>query len=126
MSAPVAIPAACRQGMGVLSILILTLSEVRREVSLTRHITDIADAAGICTRECQRIFRQYLHYSPIGYIRRKRIFNAAQLLSDTDRPVTDIALDCGFSNTSYFSKQFRELMGSTPGEYRASAKLPNK
>lgn len=68
------------------------------------HVTDIADAAGICTRECQRIFRQYLHYSPIGYIQRKRIFNAAQLLSDTDRPVTDIALDCGFSSPSYFSK----------------------
>lgn len=87
---------------------------------LETHITvsQIANTANICTRECQRIFHQYLHYSPVEYIQRKRLFNAAKLLEDTDNPVTDIALSCGFSNPSYFSKQFRELMDRTPSEYR--------
>lgn len=44
------------------------------------------------------------------------------LLAVTDYPITDIALNCGFSNPSYFSRQFEEFMGSTPGEYRAIAK----
>lgn len=83
-------------------------------------VSDIAGTVNICTRECQRIFNQYLFYSPIEYVRRKRIYNAARLLSDTDIPVTDIALSCGFSSPSYFSKQFRELMKSTPSEYRAA------
>ncbi|MFG6334914.1 MAG: AraC family transcriptional regulator [Lachnospiraceae bacterium] len=86
------------------------------------RVSDIAGAASICTRECQRIFQQYLHYSPVEYLRRKRIFNAAKLLSDTDRPVTEVALGCGFSNPGYFSRQFRELMGSTPGQYRSDAR----
>ncbi len=85
-------------------------------------VSEIADAANICTRECQRIFHHYLHYSPVEYVRRKRIFHAARLLSDTDMPVTDIALNCGFSNPSYFSKQFRELMENTPSGYRAAAR----
>lgn len=85
-------------------------------------VSDIADTVNICTRECQRIFHQYLFYSPIEYVHRKRIYNAARLLSDTNLPVTDIALSCGFSNPSYFSKKFRELMKSTPGEYRAGVR----
>ncbi len=85
-------------------------------------VSDIAGAANICPRECQRIFQQYLHNSPIEYVRRKRLFAAAKQLSSTDRPITDIALGCGFSNPSYFSRQFKEFMGSTPGAYRAIAK----
>lgn len=85
-------------------------------------VSDIADAANICTRECQRIFNQYLHYSPVEYVQRKRIFHAARLLSDTDLPVTDIALSCGFSNPSYFSKQFRKLMKKTPVNYRTEVR----
>ncbi len=81
-------------------------------------VSDIAGAANICVRECQRIFRQYLHYSPMEYVQRKRIFAAAKQLADTDGSVTDIALGCGFSNSSYFCKLFKALMGSTPGKYR--------
>lgn len=88
-------------------------------------VSDIADTVNICTRECQRIFHQYLFYSPMEYVCRKRIHNAARLLSYTDIPVTDIALSCGFSSHSYFSKQFRALMKDTPTEYRAAArKIP--
>ncbi len=82
-------------------------------------VSGIAEAANICPRECQRIFNQYLHYSPIAYVQRKRVFAAAKELSETDSPITEIALNCGFSNPSYFSKQFKALMGSTPSEYRA-------
>ncbi len=81
-------------------------------------VSDIANVANICIRECQRIFNQYLHCSPVEYMQRRRIFHAARLLSDTDLPITDIALNCGFSNPSYFSKQFKLLMKSTPREYR--------
>lgn len=81
-------------------------------------VSKIAASANICPRECQRIFRQYLHYSPSEYILKKRIFNAAELLANTDKSITDIALYCGFSSPSYFSKRFREYLGSTPSEYR--------
>ena len=93
-------------------------------------VKDIAAQANICPRECQRIFRRYLHCAPMAYVQRRRIFAAAEQLASTSRPVTDIALNCGFSSPSYFSKQFKALVGSTPLRYRAAAhgaypKVPN-
>ena len=82
-------------------------------------VKDIADTANICTRECQRIFSRYLHYSPVEYIQRRRLFKAAEQLSTTDAPITEIAFDCGFSSPSYFTKLFRTLVGTTPTDYRA-------
>ncbi len=79
---------------------------------------EIAASANVCPRECQRIFRRYLHASPIEYMQRRRIFTAAQLLATTDRAVTEIALDCGFASPSYFTKQFRKMVGAAPMEYR--------
>ncbi len=81
-------------------------------------VKQIADTASVCSRECQRIFIKYLHYSPMEYVQRRRIFVAAEQLSTTDTPVIDIALDCGFSSPSYFTKKFKALVGSTPSEYR--------
>lgn len=81
-------------------------------------VNEIAAAANICPRECQRVFQRYVHYTPMEYLRLKRILMAAELLSTTTIPVIDIALECGFSGSSYFSKQFKLLTGSTPMEYR--------
>lgn len=85
-------------------------------------VKEIADTVNICPRECQRIFSRYLHYSPIAYVQRRRIFAAARLLSETDSPLTEIALSCGFQSPSYFSKQFKQLTGRTPKEYRAAVR----
>jgi AraC-like DNA-binding protein len=84
-------------------------------------VKDIADAASVCPRECQRIFHRYLHYRPMEFVQRRRIFTAAGLLTSTASPITEIALSCGFQSPSYFSKQFKLLTGRTPGEYRAAA-----
>ena len=97
------------------------LTWMHRNLDKTISVSEIADTANICPRECQRIFQQYLHYSPIEYLQRIRIFHAAKLLTDSDAPITEIALNCGFSNPSYFSKQFKTIMGSRPREYRAAS-----
>ena len=81
-------------------------------------LNDIATSTSICPRECQRIFRRYLHYTPMDYLRHRRLLRAASLLSSTDLPITEIALECGFSSPSYFSMQFKKLAGLTPLEYR--------
>lgn len=85
------------------------------------NVRHIADAANICPRECQRMFRRYLHCSPVEYVLRRRIFFAANLLTSTDRSVTDIALACGFSSPSYFTKKFHEIAGAAPLAYRKAS-----
>ncbi len=93
------------------------------EENLGREITvrDIADAAHVCPRTCQKAFQRYLYCSPVEYLQRRRILAAAQRLASTNDSVTDIAFACGFSSHSYFSKSFKVVMGSTPVEYRAAA-----
>lgn len=78
----------------------------------------LSTACHVSSRECQRMFRKYLHLSPTEYIRRQRIFLAADLLTSTDSPVTEIGSLCGFSSPSYFSSEFKKIIGKTPIEYR--------
>lgn len=82
-------------------------------------LNDIAASAGISARECQRIFKQFLHRSPMEYLQWKRILAAAKELADSDNDITYIALNYGFSSPSYFSRLFKEFTGHTPGQYRA-------
>lgn len=93
------------------------------EAHLAEHLTlkDIAAQGSMCPRACQKAFQRYMHCSPMEYLQRRRLFAAAERLTLTDDPVTAIALDCGFSSPSYFSKQFKSQTGSTPVEYRLAA-----
>ena len=54
----------------------------------------------------------------VQYLTVVRIRRACQLLTETDEPVTEIARQCGFSNTTYFENVFRRLRGMTPSRYR--------
>lgn len=54
----------------------------------------------------------------IKYLNSVRIENAKKLLATTDKSVTEIGLECGFSVTSYFIKIFHSFTGITPKQYR--------
>lgn len=55
----------------------------------------------------------------IKCVNRLRIENAKKLLAITEKSITEISFECGFSTTSYFIKIFRELTGMTPKVYRS-------
>lgn len=81
-------------------------------------LEQIASSAGLSTSGCLRCFRQTLNTSPIQYIKQLRMEKAAQLLLSTKRKVGDIAMECGFSDMSYFTRAFREEKGVTPRQFR--------
>lgn len=81
-------------------------------------VKHIAAAAGICERECYRCFEKVLDSTPQGYLTRHRIHAAARMLAETDKPVGQIALECGFSGAGYFGKVFRSVMGCSPRDFR--------
>lgn len=83
-------------------------------------VGQLADAAGICVRECQRSFAGILHTSPMQYLNRRRITAAAELLISTELSVSEVGFRCGFDNPGYFAKQFRRMTGMTPKKYRLS------
>jgi AraC-like DNA-binding protein len=61
----------------------------------------------------------------VRYIQRQRLFEAYALLSDpsVDRPITAIAEDLCFADTSGFSRAFRREFGATPNDVRAASRL---
>ncbi len=67
-----------------------------------------------------RLFKQSIGSSPYQYTIGQRVERAKQLLKQTDRPITDIAMDCGFNSHSHLSKQFRQVTGMTPKAFRSS------
>ena len=85
-------------------------------------LSDIAASAAISTRECTRCFKNTIHRTPFEYLLDYRIDMAEKLLKNTDEPVLDIALKCGFTNSAYFSKVFREHRSITPGAFRKKSR----
>lgn len=81
-------------------------------------VEQIARSASLSASECLRCFHATIGSTPIQYVKQLRVQQAAVLLSTTDRKVADIGAQCGFQETSYFSRAFRSVQGCTPSEYR--------
>lgn len=94
------------------------LSYIHQHYAEPVCVRQIAAYTGVCERECFRSFAQYFNTTPMDYLIRYRISMAAKKLIETDDPIFQIANSCGFSSSSYFSMNFRQIMGKTPKEYR--------
>ncbi len=82
------------------------------------HLEELARMAYLSARQFQRVFRTSTGHSPIDYLRHVRVRKAADRLRQTDHSLTRIAFDCGFSDSNYFIRCFRDIMGQTPRRYR--------
>lgn len=85
-------------------------------------IATLAKMALISESEVLRCFHDTIHTTPNRYLKEYRIQKACRMLADTDFSSLEIALECGFQSSSYFTKNFREQMGCTPMEYRKNIK----
>ena len=65
-----------------------------------------------------RTFRATFGETPHRYLQRRRVERAMGLLRESDRSVTDICFDVGFSSLGTFSRTFREIIGESPTEHR--------
>ena len=86
----------------------------------TEHVSleEIAAAACISRRECQRCFQQIIGMSPKQYVTSLRLQKAKTLLADTSLSLPEIKEACGFEDQSYFTKLFRLETGLPPGQWR--------
>ena len=88
----------------------------KMEVNLEEPISPRILAANehMSTRQLERLFRRYLNRSPKRYYLELRLKEARKLLLQTNLPVIDVALACGFASPSHFSKSYRAYFGKTP------------
>ena len=84
----------------------------------------VGQLAGLChfsETYFMSFFKRFAGMTCVEYINHYRLSQAARILVQTDRPVTEAALENGFRNISYFNRQFRRQYGTTPREYRKAA-----
>ncbi|MCC0049406.1 MAG: GlxA family transcriptional regulator [Rhodobiaceae bacterium] len=82
---------------------------------------ELADRLNITPRHLERLFQTEVGLSPQEYYRLHRLRYGRFLLVTTERRISDIALECGFSDASHFTRAFREAFEMTPSAARGSA-----
>ena len=78
----------------------------------------VAAVAHVSPAHFSRSFRAVFGETPGRYLQRRRVERSMFLLRETDRSITDICLDVGFTSLGTFSRMFRQIVGETPSEYR--------
>jgi transcriptional regulator GlxA family with amidase domain len=81
-------------------------------------IADVASRLQLSTRQLERLFQTTLNMRPGAFYRSLRLKYARWLLDHSERSVTDIALESGFSDCAHFSRQFKAFHGLSPSEIR--------
>jgi AraC-like DNA-binding protein len=82
-------------------------------------IPALAAVASVSEAHFIRTFKTTFGETPHRYLQRRRVERAMFLLRETQRNITDICLDVGFTILGTFSRTFREIVGVNPTDYRA-------
>jgi AraC-like DNA-binding protein len=83
------------------------------------NVRAVAAVAHVSEAHFIRTFRAVFGETPHRYLQRRRVERSMFLLRETDRSVTHVCLDVGFSSLGTFSRTFREIVGETPSAYRS-------
>ncbi|MBD2465228.1 helix-turn-helix transcriptional regulator [Oscillatoria sp. FACHB-1407] len=87
------------------------------------QLADLAKVAKMSQFYFCHLFKQSMGTSPYQFLIQQRVERAKQLLQDEEMTISEIALECGFSNQSHFTRRFRQLTGITPKVYRNQQKM---
>lgn len=96
------------------------ISHLERNYTERLTLKDLTSVAHMSVSTLTRSFHRVFSLSPIDYLIRLRVSKAAELLRMDDSSVTDIAFEVGFTDSNYFSRQFRRIMGVSPSNYRSN------
>jgi len=83
-------------------------------------INQLANVAHLSVSALERRFKKYLAKTPKQFLNEIRLENARRLLVETNKSISDVACETGFSDHSYFSKQFKKMFDQLPSQFRES------
>jgi AraC-like DNA-binding protein len=107
-------------------ILLRARDTMDRDYAGELDVEGLAAAAFQSRAHFIRSFRHAFGETPHRYLQRRRLERAMALLRDTDRPVTEISLDVGFTSLGTFSRTFRDVVGTSPRDYRRRARTERR
>jgi AraC-like DNA-binding protein len=91
---------------------------IRKNYTEKIGLEEISRIALLSPYHFQRSFKSVYEHTPLEFITHLRLRKACGLLKNTKKSIAEIALQCGFENTSSFIRLFRSRFGQTPVEYR--------
>lgn len=91
---------------------------IRKNYQQHFTIDELADVAHLSVSALERRFKKYLAKTPKQFINEVRLENARRLLVETNTPISEVGDQTGFTDHSYFSKQFRLFFGELPSDLR--------
>lgn len=86
----------------------------------------LALRAGLSAYQFEQRIRKIFQLTAGQLIQKVRMENAVRQLRETDEAIAQVALDCGYSDQSAFTRQFRQTIGLSPSEYRRTAREQSK
>ena len=102
----------------------VSLMEANIEEPIT--LDELSSLVGVSRRQLERLFQKYLNCVPTRYYMDLRLSQARLMMLQTNKPIVDVALACGFVSAPHFSKCYRDYFGIPPREERRRrVKSPN-
>ena len=93
-------------------------SYIEDKLGTSIRTTDLAGVAQLSTSYFCRTFRQTFGESPLAYVMERRIRRAQDLMLTSQRPLSQVALECGMSDQAHFCRVFRRIVGINPNAWR--------
>lgn len=106
-------PAASSQGR-----LQVMMQYIHQHYDQKISLEEIAEQVMVSKSTALNLFRRYLHDTPVHYLLKYRLQEAASLLVVTEKKIGVISENVGFENVDYFCKMFKKYYSMTPTEYR--------
>ena len=86
------------------------------------EIEKIAGINGVTTRQLARLFKRAIAMSPRAFAHRLRAERAQRMVVSGGASMTEIAVECGYSDASHFSREYRKRYGETAAFARVEAR----
>ncbi|XBS71640.1 AraC family transcriptional regulator [Acerihabitans sp. KWT182] len=97
-------------------------SHIRQNFHRPVSMEELTGLTGLSVAQIERYCKRIFQLTPRQIIHKVRLEKATELLGGP-LPITDIALQCGYTDHSAFSRQFKAMTGTTPSDFRASLQI---
>jgi two-component system response regulator YesN len=97
--------------------LINAISYIKKNYRFDLSLDNVANSVFVSSYYLSHLFRDEINMTFSDYANKVRMDEAIKLMKETHMAIQDIAIKCGFSDASYFTRTFKKYHGITPKKY---------
>jgi AraC-like DNA-binding protein len=99
------------------------LDRMRTQPGEPWTLESMAEQSGLKRTRFAHYCRKLTNLAPMAYLQQIRVEHAKVMLAETDTSITTVALDCGFSSSSYFASVFHAHVKCSPRDFRQGSAI---